>query len=371
MSIPDLFRCPISLDLFADPVTLSTGQTYDRPFIEKWLADGNLTCPVTMQRLEDTTLVPNHTLQHLIDQWLLAGHKSTGSGQFFSLQSSETNLGKKLESLRKIRTLSVVSDTGQAYLIQSGLFPILLQLLLQSPSIVDEEDDIVELALECITSLLPLADLDSLNLFRSEPNLDRLLVLLERGTVSVQTGICCLIESIASSATTRELCLSLGRSHRLLQALVVLLHETSDASVIAVSGICTLEANRENVVEAGGIGGLIAYLSKSNPQNSLRALATLEVLLQLESGTKDALKKNLRMIDILVKNVFRVSPDHRGSEHAVGSLLAVCGGSVRARAEAVDSGAVMQLLLLIQSQCGAEVKTKARALLKLLRFSWA
>ncbi|XVF61030.1 hypothetical protein PTKIN_Ptkin08bG0095500 [Pterospermum kingtungense] len=39
-TIPPLFRCPISLDLFTDPVTLCTGQTYDRSSIEKWLASG-------------------------------------------------------------------------------------------------------------------------------------------------------------------------------------------------------------------------------------------------------------------------------------------------------------------------------------------
>ena len=75
MAIPHLFRCPISLDLFKDPVTLCTGQTYDRSSIEKWLAAGNLTCPVTMQKLHDPSIVPNHTLRHLIDQWLQLGHQ--------------------------------------------------------------------------------------------------------------------------------------------------------------------------------------------------------------------------------------------------------------------------------------------------------
>uniref|UniRef100_A0A0D3FW43 U-box domain-containing protein n=1 Tax=Oryza barthii TaxID=65489 RepID=A0A0D3FW43_9ORYZ len=71
MSIPHLFRCPISLDIFTDPVTLCTGQTYDRPCIERWLAAGHRTCPVTMQPLGDATaLVPNRTLRHLIERWL-------------------------------------------------------------------------------------------------------------------------------------------------------------------------------------------------------------------------------------------------------------------------------------------------------------
>ncbi|WJX34689.1 hypothetical protein P8452_22777 [Trifolium repens] len=38
INIPHLFRCPISLDLLEDPVTLITGQTYDRSNIEKWIS---------------------------------------------------------------------------------------------------------------------------------------------------------------------------------------------------------------------------------------------------------------------------------------------------------------------------------------------
>ncbi|PNX98179.1 U-box domain-containing protein 25-like [Trifolium pratense] len=38
INIPHLFRCPISLDLLEDPVTLTTGQTYDRSSIEKWIS---------------------------------------------------------------------------------------------------------------------------------------------------------------------------------------------------------------------------------------------------------------------------------------------------------------------------------------------
>lgn len=75
MSIPHLFRCPISLDIFTDPVTLCTGQTYDRPCIERWLAAGHRTCPVTMQPLGDAALVPNRTLRHLIERWLSADHQ--------------------------------------------------------------------------------------------------------------------------------------------------------------------------------------------------------------------------------------------------------------------------------------------------------
>ncbi|KAF2321132.1 hypothetical protein GH714_034295 [Hevea brasiliensis] len=38
VQIPYHFRCPISLELMRDPVTVSTGQTYDRSSIESWVS---------------------------------------------------------------------------------------------------------------------------------------------------------------------------------------------------------------------------------------------------------------------------------------------------------------------------------------------
>ncbi|GMI98448.1 hypothetical protein HRI_003514100 [Hibiscus trionum] len=56
LTVPREFRCPISLDLMKDPVTLSTGITYDRQSIDKWIEAGNFTCPLTNQVLR--TLEP-------------------------------------------------------------------------------------------------------------------------------------------------------------------------------------------------------------------------------------------------------------------------------------------------------------------------
>ncbi|KAF2314695.1 hypothetical protein GH714_030059 [Hevea brasiliensis] len=65
---PEDFRCPISLELMLDPVTVSTGQTYDRSSIEKWFKAGNMICPKTGERLKNTELVPNTTFRKFIQQ---------------------------------------------------------------------------------------------------------------------------------------------------------------------------------------------------------------------------------------------------------------------------------------------------------------
>ncbi len=50
----------------ADPVMVATGHTYDRVCIERWLAQGNRTCPVTGMRLRHLELTPNFALRNAI-----------------------------------------------------------------------------------------------------------------------------------------------------------------------------------------------------------------------------------------------------------------------------------------------------------------
>ncbi|XP_060184101.1 U-box domain-containing protein 9-like isoform X1 [Lycium barbarum] len=68
---PHEFVCPLSKQLIKDPVVLASGQTYDRPFIQKWLKDGNRTCPETKQVLSHSALTPNHLVRKMISQWCL------------------------------------------------------------------------------------------------------------------------------------------------------------------------------------------------------------------------------------------------------------------------------------------------------------
>ncbi|XP_068645365.1 putative E3 ubiquitin-protein ligase LIN-1 [Aristolochia californica] len=67
---PKDFVCPITSQLFCDPVTLETGQTYERKAIQEWLKRGNTTCPITRQDLSATTLPKtNYVLKRLVTAW--------------------------------------------------------------------------------------------------------------------------------------------------------------------------------------------------------------------------------------------------------------------------------------------------------------
>lgn len=68
--IPQDFICPLTGQLFEDPVTLETGQTFEREAIKAWFDQGNRACPVTGKALE-CKLVPftNLVLKRLVDTW--------------------------------------------------------------------------------------------------------------------------------------------------------------------------------------------------------------------------------------------------------------------------------------------------------------
>ena len=69
---PSSFYCPISMELMAEPVMVATGHTYDRTCIERWIAQGNKSCPVTGMRLRHLELTPNYALRGAIQVRLYA-----------------------------------------------------------------------------------------------------------------------------------------------------------------------------------------------------------------------------------------------------------------------------------------------------------
>ncbi|XP_057806629.1 putative E3 ubiquitin-protein ligase LIN [Salvia miltiorrhiza] len=67
---PKDFVCPITTRIFEDPVTLETGQTYEREAIQEWVERGNSTCPITRHKLHSSDLPKtNYVLKRLIASW--------------------------------------------------------------------------------------------------------------------------------------------------------------------------------------------------------------------------------------------------------------------------------------------------------------
>ncbi|XP_059665160.1 putative E3 ubiquitin-protein ligase LIN isoform X2 [Cornus florida] len=100
LSTPHDFICPLTGLLFEDPVTLETGQTFERVAITEWFGEGNRTCPVTGRTLECQAVpLTNFILKRVIDNWKsehcrhfldFASQAAWGSGEYRSKFNEET-----------------------------------------------------------------------------------------------------------------------------------------------------------------------------------------------------------------------------------------------------------------------------------------
>uniref|UniRef100_A0A0E0KUD8 RING-type E3 ubiquitin transferase n=1 Tax=Oryza punctata TaxID=4537 RepID=A0A0E0KUD8_ORYPU len=69
-TIPSDFLCPLTRQIFNRPVTIKTGQTFERHAIVQWFDKGIRMCPITGQELESLSIPDiNRVLKRLIDNW--------------------------------------------------------------------------------------------------------------------------------------------------------------------------------------------------------------------------------------------------------------------------------------------------------------
>ena len=62
--------CPLSLEIFRDPVIAADGHSYERCEIETWFSRGKRTSPKTNEELPNAFLVPNRHLKAMCQQFL-------------------------------------------------------------------------------------------------------------------------------------------------------------------------------------------------------------------------------------------------------------------------------------------------------------
>ncbi|OMO69099.1 hypothetical protein CCACVL1_19655 [Corchorus capsularis] len=88
-TIPQEFICPLTGNMFEDPVTLETGQTFERVAIKEWFDQGNRTCPVTEKMLGYLSVpLTNFVLKRVIDSWKLENCRQTLALAFLIVENS-------------------------------------------------------------------------------------------------------------------------------------------------------------------------------------------------------------------------------------------------------------------------------------------
>ncbi|KAF0934112.1 hypothetical protein E2562_022784 [Oryza meyeriana var. granulata] len=264
LQVPWYFRCPISLELMRDPVTVATGQTYDRASIESWVATGNTTCPVTRAPLADFTLIPNHTLRRLIQEWCVA-HRSLGVERIPTpkqpadpdLIRSLISQGPALPALRKLRALARESDKNRLVMATPETRAALVEMAFGSAA--GEEFEAEAMA---VLAMVGMGEAEAVEVVGREGRVARLGELLggQGTTLESRVNAGAVVEA-AAAASGAEARAVLGAAEGVMEGLVALVEEKANARAVRVGirglfALCLAKENQPRAVAAGAAAAL-------------------------------------------------------------------------------------------------------------------
>ncbi|XP_038899078.1 U-box domain-containing protein 30-like isoform X1 [Benincasa hispida] len=370
IEVPSVFICPISLEPMRDPVTLCTGQTYERSNILKWFSLGHITCPTTMQELWDDSITPNNTLHQLIYSWFsqkyLAMKKRSEDVQGRALELLDTL--KKVKGQARVRALkdlrqvvgsnsakNTVEDNGGVALISSLLGPFTSHAV----------------GSEAIGILVNLdLDAESRRNLVQPAKISLMVDMLNEGSPETKINCTRLIETLLDGDDCGADTVS---SFSLVVGLLRLIKEKKHpngvlAGLRLLKALCSQEPVRNSVVSIGAIPQLIEILPNFDPECLELALHVLDSLSSLSEG-RVALKDCPNTIPNLVKLLMRVSESC--TQLALSILWAVCKlAPEECASQAVEAGLAAKLLLVIQSGCNPVLKQRSAELLKLCSLNY-
>eukprot|EP01018_Ginkgo_biloba_P018795 Gb_33369 [translate_table: standard] len=366
--VPSVFICPISLEPMQDPVTLCTGQTYERTNILRWFSTGHYTCPTTMQELWDVSLTPNTTLRRLISKWY--------SQRFFlqkiQVEDVRTRIKLLLDKLRKakgqtrvqtltaLRGLTQTEESAKKTMVEEGGISLLSSLLgpFTSHAVGSEAIGIlVQLSL----------DSEGKKTLAQPAKISLMVDLLHEGIIDTKINSARLIETVFD-IEDQELGFESVSSFRLLFGLLRLVKEKKYPKAMAAGlsllrVVCSCKQVRNLVVGIGAVVQLVELLPSATTICVETGMAILEILSTTPEGRK-ALKDCSFTIPNIVGVLMRVSESC--TQNALSILLAVCSlAPEECTSMAVEAGLAAKLLLVIQSACDPVLKQRSSELLKL------
>ncbi|XVE59243.1 hypothetical protein DITRI_Ditri05aG0030300 [Diplodiscus trichospermus] len=375
-AIPDDFRCPISLELMKDPVIVSTGQTYERSCIEKWLEQGHGTCPKTQQTLSSPALTPNYVLRSLIAQWCEANGIEPPKRPSSSRPSKTTSayspaehteiegLLRKLTSSNpedqrmaagEIRLLAKRNADNRVAIAEAGAIPVLVSLLSTPDSRIQEH---------AVTALLNLSICEdnkgSIISFGAVPGI---VQVLKKGSMEARENAAATLFSLSIVDENK---VTIGASGA-IRPLVTLLSEGTQRgkkdAATALFNLCIYQGNKGKAVRAGVIPTLMHLLTEPGGGMVDEALAILAILASHPEG-KSAIGA-AEAVPVLVDVIGNGSPRNR--ENAAAVLVNLCVGDQHL-AEAQELGVMGPLADLAQNGTDRGKRKAAQLLERMSRF---
>ncbi|XP_027163052.1 U-box domain-containing protein 17 [Coffea eugenioides] len=352
ITIPKDFCCPISLDLMRDPVIISTGQTYDRSSISRWMEEGHCTCPKTGQMLVHTKLVPNRALRNLIMQWCSAHgfpcdppehgdpccdiiaatspSKATveankATARILIQQLANGSEGAKTIAARELRLLAKNGKENRAYIAEAGAIPHLKKLL-SSPDAVAQENS--------VTAMLNLSiyDKNKSRIVDEDGCLESIVRVLKFGctTEARENAAATLFSLSAVHDYKKRIALEDGA----VEALAGLLREgTPRGKKDAVTALFNLSTHTDNcvrMIDSGAVTALVGALGCEGVAEE--AAGALALIVRQPIGA-EAVGNEEKAVAGLIGMMRCGTP--RAKENAVAALLELCRSGGSAAAEKV------------------------------------
>ncbi|XP_074295094.1 U-box domain-containing protein 13-like [Silene latifolia] len=358
LAIPVDFRCPISLEIMKDPVIVSTGQTYERSCIEKWMNFGHNTCPKTQQTLLNSSLTPNYVLRSLISQWCEANEIDppkrpglTPPGKDTSA-SSVTERSKIEELLHKlhsgnpedqrsaageIRLLAKRNADNRVAIAEAGAIPLLVHLLSIPDSRTQEH---------AVTALLNLSICDdNKGSIINSGAVPGIVHVLKKGSMEARENAAATLFSLS---VVDENKVTIGSSGA-ITPLVMLLSEGNQRgkkdAATALFNLCIYQGNKGKAIRAGIVPILMRLLMEPGGGMLDEALAILAILSSHPEGK--AAIGSADALPVLVDVIGNGSP--RNKENACAVLVHLSSGDNSYFVAAQDLGVTGYLQEMAQN----------------------
>ncbi|KAL3630396.1 hypothetical protein CASFOL_023380 [Castilleja foliolosa] len=389
LTIPCHFRCPISLDLMKDPVSLSTGITYDRESIEKWIDSGHATCPVTNQPLRSFDQIPNHAIRKMIQEWCVE-NKSLGVervptphvpiapynvSEICSRMLAATKSGDDLkcqELVRKIKDLAKESERNRRCLVSNGIGGALADMFEVFASFsVAKHANLLSEIMSALTWSFPTGE-EGVSMLKSEVSLRCMVWFLNGEDLSSRKDAVFVLKEVISAdpKCVDGLMEIEGIEIALFNIMKVpICPKATQTCLVIMHQMMMLQCQNSRVitlrfVRVGLIPLILDILVEGNKCICEKALGVLDGICDSKEG-KESAYSNALTVPLVVKKILRVSDI--GTDFAISILWKlIVGGDENAVIEVVLLGAFQKLLVVLQVGCGEVTKEKVTELLKLM-----
>ncbi|KAL5102131.1 hypothetical protein RYX36_006458 [Vicia faba] len=384
IAVPTHFRCPVTLDLMKDPVTLSTGITYDRDSIEKWIESGNKTCPVTKTELTSFEIIPNHSLRRMIQDWCVQ-HRSYGVERIptpripvspYEVKDACTRIlsaaqmgdeSKVVELVKKIKGWGKESERNKKCIVSNGAALVLSNVFDSfSRGSIEKNFVVLEEILEVLTWMRPIPEEGRFLYLGSSNSLSCLVWFLnDKQQVSTRQSASLLLKEIHVESLVKVE----GVLESLVNMVKVNVGDVSTKACLSTIFHLVYSAKSKKViierfVELGLVSILLEILVDAEKGTCEKALGVLSCLCDSEKGVQIA-KSNALTLPLVIKKLLRVS--ELSSSFVVSIVYKICDKAEEGvLIEAIQVGMFQKLLVLLQVGCADSTKEKATELLKLL-----